>query len=282
MIGQTLVVETSNHLQTVAVVDVYLHEPDGSSGRITLADAGGVAKAEELVTLAGQIRELEHRINGWESSKDVRADDLAARRADLEKLRAEKRAKEASAGPPPKGSFFKYQLVEVRQDLGTEQSVDDSILGYYKRVNDHNKVAFKDKLPLPPEDGKAGYLGVEACTSCHEQERKVWDGTPHAHAYASLEKKFVEFNLDCVSCHVTGYDKPGGSTVTAVKGFENVQCENCHGPGSLHAKTPDKKGLIIGKPDPRSCVSECHHPPHVEGFDPVAKMSLVLGPGHGR
>ena len=67
-----------------------------------------------------------------------------------------------------------------------------------------------------------------------------------------------------------------------MKGFESVQCEVCHGPGSLHAKTPEKKGLIKVQPEPRSCVAECHHPPHVEGFDPVAKMPLVLGPGHGR
>ena len=40
----------------------------------------------------------------------------------------------------------------------------------------------------------------------------MWDGTPHAHAYATLEKGFKEFNLDCVSCHVTGYGKPGGSS----------------------------------------------------------------------
>ncbi|NUO47813.1 MAG: hypothetical protein HOV80_03035, partial [Polyangiaceae bacterium] len=109
----------------------------------------------------------------------------------------------------------------------------------------------------------------------------VWNKTAHAHAYATLEKQFVEFNLDCVGCHVTGYEKPGGSTVTAVEKLKDVGCETCHGPGSLHANDPKKKGLIVTKPDPKSCVSECHHPPHVEGFDPVAKMQLVLGPGHG-
>jgi hypothetical protein len=48
-----------------------------------------------------------------------------------------------------------------------------------------------------------------------------------------------------------------------------------------HAKDPGKKGLIILKSDPQSCVSQCHHPPHTEGFDPVAEMKNILGPGHG-
>jgi hypothetical protein len=83
-----------------------------------------------------------------------------------------------------------------------------------------------------------------------------------------------------VSCHVTGYDRPGGSTVTHVDRLENVQCEVCHGPGSKHAANPAGPGLIVAKPDPGTCLS-CHHPPHVEQFDVVAKMQEILGPGHG-
>ena len=101
-------------------------------------------------------------------------------------------------------------------------------------------------------------------------------------AYATLQKGFKEFNLDCVSCHVTGYGKPGGSTVTHNATLQNVQCEECHGPGSLHVKSPKKKDLIVAKPTPESCVSACHHPPHVENFDAAAKMKLILGPGHGQ
>ncbi len=84
-----------------------------------------------------------------------------------------------------------------------------------------------------------------------------------------------------MSCHVTGYGKPGGSTVTFNEKLQNVQCEECHGPGSLHVKDPKNKALLITSPKPENCVSACHHPPHVEGFDAVAKMKMILGPGHG-
>lgn len=282
MVGDTIVVETSNHLQTVATLDLFLREPDGSTGRVKLADGGGVARAEQLLALSRQIRDLETRINGWENDKNVKKADLEARRADLRRAQQEKTELEAKSTPPPTGSYFEYTLVEVRETLGEERGVGDDILSYYRRVNLHNKEAFKDRKPEPAAEGQASYIGVEQCTTCHAEERAVWDKTDHAKAYPTLEKKFVEFNLDCVGCHVTGYDQPGGSTVTHMADLKNVQCETCHGPGSLHAKEPDKKGLVALQPDPKSCVTACHHSPHVENFDPVAKMPLILGPGHGR
>ncbi|WP_104987800.1 multiheme c-type cytochrome [Sorangium cellulosum] len=279
LIGSTLVVETPNHLQAVAVVDLFVR--GGEGGKLVFADAGGVAKAEELISLSARIRELEIRINSWEGDKTVAAKDVADRKADLEKLRAEKAKIEAEEAKVT-GSFFRYSAVEVREKLGADKDVAGQLMAYYKRVNAHNKEAFADRVPAPPAKGEAGYIGIDACTNCHDEERKVFDATAHAHAYATLQEDFKEYNLDCVSCHVTGYGKPGGSTVTHNAALQNVQCEECHGPGSLHAKDPEKKGLITLAPPPESCVSQCHHPPHVEGFDPVAKMQLVLGPGHGK
>jgi hypothetical protein len=279
LVGSTLVVETANHLQTVGVIDLFVRA--GKSGdKLAFADAGGVAKAEELLSLSGRIRDLETRINGWEGDKSIKPEDVAARKADLEKLRVEKAQLEARE-PPTAGSFFRYSSVEVRDKLGSDKAVADRMLGYYKRVNEHNKEAFADRKPPPAPAGQAAYVGIDRCTECHDEERKVWDGTGHGRAYATLQKGFKEYNLDCVSCHVTGYGRPGGSTVTFNKELQNVQCEECHGPGSLHAKAPEKKGLITVKPAPESCVSACHHPPHVEGFDAAAKMKLILGPGHG-
>lgn len=275
--GATLVVETANHLQTVGVVDLFVR--DSGPGPLVFADAGGVARADELLGVASRIHDLEVRINGWAGDPTVKAADLAARKADLDKLRAEKAKLEAQR-IDVKGSFFRYSMVEVRDKMGAEEAVGAAMLGYYKRVNDHNKAAYADRRPPTPEKGQASYIGVEACTDCHDDARKVWDKTPHAGAYATLQKGFKEYNLDCVSCHVTGYDKPGGSTVTYNDKLRDVQCETCHGPGSLHAKDPKAKGLIIVSPPASTCAG-CHHPPHVEGFDPKEKMKLILGPGHG-
>ena len=180
-----------------------------------------------------------------------------------------------------KGSYFRYTMVEVRDKLGSEKAVHGEMAAYYKRVNEHNKVAFADRKPPPPEPGQAAYIGVDACTDCHDDARKVWDKTSHATAYPTLQKDFKEYNLDCVSCHVTGYDKPGGSTVTFNAKLQNVQCETCHGPGSLHVKDPKNKALIVGSPKTELCAG-CHHPPHVESFSAKEKVKLILGPGHGQ
>lgn len=278
LIGDTLVVETANHAQTVAVVDVFVR---GDEAALSLADAGGVAKAEKVADLSRRIRELQARINSWEKGGKVEAADIAARKADLEKLRAERTSLEKE-GEPPKGSFFRYRIEEVREALGEDAEVEERMVAYYKLVNAHNKKAFADLKPPAPAEGQAAFVGVEECTTCHAEAREVWDKTAHAHAYETLVKDFKEYNLECVGCHVTGYGKPGGSTVTHNDELKDVQCEDCHGPGSLHVNDPDNPALIQLKPDPKSCVSRCHHPPHVEGFDPVAKMDLILGPGHGK
>lgn len=277
--GNTLVVETANHLQTVGVIDLFVVQHKAGT-QLTFGDAGGVSKAEAVLGLSGRIRDLEARINSWANDRSVKAEDVAARKADLEKLRAEKARLEAER-TPVEGSYFHVTSVEVREGLGSDKAVKDGLVSYYKRVNDFNKDAFKDRKPEPAEAGQASYIGVERCTECHDDARKVWDKTAHATAYPTLQKDFKEFNLDCVSCHVTGYGKPGGSTVTFNEKLQNVQCEECHGPGSLHAKEPKNKALLIASPKPESCVSGCHHPPHVEGFDAKAKMKMILGPGHG-
>jgi hypothetical protein len=153
---------------------------------------------------------------------------------------------------------------------------------YYQRVNAHNREAFKDRSPPPAPAGTAYYLGSATCAHCHEDADVFWRKTEHAGAYATLQTQFKEFNLDCVSCHVTGYNRPGGSTVTHVSKLENVQCESCHGPGSLHVENPgSSNGLIRRVPEPSTCRS-CHHAPHVaDDWSYEQAWPHIVGEGHG-
>lgn len=278
-IGNVLVIETGNHLQTVGVLDLFVRDAP-KEGPVEFADASGIDRIRKREELSRRIDELRTKIAAWESDKSVDPKDVAARKADMTKLEAERDALE-KAPPPASGSFYRYAMREIRQKLGADETVKAQMLAYYKKVNEENKEAFKDLVPPPPPKGQPRYVGVEACESCHEEPKKVWDGTAHAHAYATLTKEFKEYNLDCVSCHVTGYDKPGGSTVTHVSDLKNVQCEVCHGPGELHAKAPEKVHTPIPKPSAELCLA-CHHPPHVHTFDAKAKMAEILGPGHGK
>ncbi|MBX3221159.1 MAG: hypothetical protein KF795_11615 [Labilithrix sp.] len=279
-IGDVLVVETANHLQTVGVLDLYVRADAPKAGLVKLADGTGIERMQKREELTGRIDELRKKIATWETDKAIDARDVAARKADVAKLEAERDALD-KAPAPATGSFYRYVMREIRDGLGADDAVKSQMGAFYKKVNDANKLAFKDKKPVAVAKGEASYVGIEACSNCHEDAKKVWDGTGHAHAYATLEKQFKEANLDCVGCHVTGYDKPGGSTVTHVSDLKDVQCEVCHGPGSLHAAKPERVKIPIAKPSPESCVA-CHHPPHVHTFDAKAKMADILGPGHGR
>jgi hypothetical protein len=278
-VGEVLVVETANHLQTVAVLDLHLRDaPKG--GLLKIADGTGIERIRKREELSRRVDELRVKIAVWENDGTVAKADIEARKKDLAKLEAEREAL-GNAPPPAQGSFYRYEMRDVREKLGSEETVRAQMLAYYKKVNEHNKVELADRKPRPPVKGEAGYVGVDVCSDCHEEAREVWDKTDHAHAYATLEKGFKEFNLDCVSCHVTGYDRPGGSTVTHNADLKNVQCEVCHGPGQLHAAKPDDVKIPVAKPGPDMCLS-CHHPPHVHTFDARAKMNAILGPGHGR
>ena len=278
-VGDVLVVQAANHLQSVAVLDLYVREPVTPGAIVKFADGTGLELSEKRDELRTRIDDLHVKIAAWERDPSVAPADLAARKRELENLEGQRDSLDHKP-PPARGSFFRYTLQEIRVSLGTDAAIEGDMAAYYKAVDEHNRVAFAGRLPPAHTPEQPIYVGVDACTSCHAPARAVWDATPHAHAYSTLSSQYKEFNLECVSCHVTGYERPGGSTVTHVDKLQNVQCEVCHGPGSKHAISPLDPSLIVAKPQPGVCL-ECHHPPHVEGFDPAVKMREILGPGHG-
>jgi hypothetical protein len=270
LVGKTLVVETPNHLQTLGVVDLYVR---GQS--LEFADGSGLETTERKLEIGRRLREIQTRLEQGGDAKD-----LATLKKDKQALENEL-AELPEARPPVQGSYFRFQSVEVKEKLGSDQAVASHIDAYYKRVNEHNREAFKDLLPVPAGESEPSFAGLEACSSCHQAERKFWDTTAHAGAYATLSTQHKEFNLDCVGCHVTGYSKPGGSTVTHVDKLKDVQCEVCHGPGSKHVASPQDKAYYK-KPSESACATECHHPPHVHpGWSTEAAWSKIIGPGHG-
>ena len=277
-VGNVLIVQAANHLQSVAVLDITLGEPVEAGVIVELSDATGIELASARASVERRRDDLRTKIAVWERDPSVLRRDLEARRRDLAQLDAEA-ARLAVARAPTTGSFYRYAVEEVRDSLGTEPAADRELLAYYKAVNEHNRAAFANRTPAPSRPNEAGYVGGEACATCHSEARGVWARTAHASAYATLEKGFKEFNLECVGCHVTGYGKPGGSTVTHVDNLRNVQCESCHGPGSKHVLAPQASN-IVASPAPATCI-DCHRPPHVENFDAALRMADILGPGHG-
>lgn len=99
----------------------------------------------------------------------------------------------------------------------------------------------------------AEYVGNSQCKICHNTKEMgeiwtVWSNQKHSKAYDRLaspeaiavgQKKGLakppQESPECLKCHVTAYDAsktPPVPVKIAMK--DGVQCETCHGPGSLH------------------------------------------------
>jgi 2',3'-cyclic-nucleotide 2'-phosphodiesterase (5'-nucleotidase family) len=278
LVGETLVVQAPNHLQALAYVDLFVLSDDFS-----FQDGVGIADRERRASLQGRIKDIEARIRSGAASSGQASSATPALQKELERTRSDLADIERRSASPPKteGSVFRYGEVPVRESAGTEAKVAARMTQYYRKVNDYNRVALADRKPQPAPEGSSHYVGEVMCRTCHEQADQFWRSTQHAGAYATLSRQFKEFNLDCVSCHVTGYERPGGSTVTHVENLQNVQCESCHGPGSRHAESVGNTRLITLKPAESVCRG-CHHTPHVaDDWDAALAWTKITGPGHG-
>src|SRR3990172_3494458 len=104
------------------------------------------------------------------------------------------------------------------------------------------------------------YVGVAKCKVCHVRQHKVWGESEHAKAFEILKPE-EQKDPKCLTCHVTGYQ-----TLREFKSeLAGVQCEACHGPGSVYIKIhtkKDKEGArkagLVTRPDPESCKT-CHN-----------------------
>ena len=123
---------------------------------------------------------------------------------------------------------------------------------------------------------KPQYVGVDKCKMCHKAEYDSWLTLKHAKAYDALKPEEKKKD-SCAVCHVTGF----GVADSLLLG---VQCEACHGPGSLYkaitVMNPTKykanraaqhklaleAGLVV--PDKDTCA-KCHNAksPTFKGFD---------------
>ena len=77
-----------------------------------------------------------------------------------------------------------------------------------------------------------------------------------------------EASFDCGRCHTTGYSATGGvhggsggvrelTTIVGEWAFDGVQCEACHGPGSIHADDPRDANINVDI-DPADSCERCH------------------------
>jgi hypothetical protein len=277
-IGRAFLLTAPNQGKHLGVLDLYVRG-DGH-----FQDASDTTVVAGRTRLDARITDLRDRLAQW--AHDPAADRAAVesqrrRLAGLERQRAEL----AAPTLPTQGRFFRERAIEISPDVAKLPAVEARIAAYFRAVNEHNRVEYATLRAPAAARGAAHYVGIEACRDCHEEAYAVWAGTPHSHAYRTLEEISKNFNLSCVGCHVTGYRQPGGSEVVQNEGLRDVQCESCHGPGSAHVTArpgPTRRATITLRVPGEFCATQCHTPEHSDHFNYDQYLPRILGPGHGR
>ena len=208
------------------------------------------------------------------------AKDDAARKADLTERLAEL---EAKAKEKPAGSWFTLEQVRIRKQLACDAEVVAAKRAFDQKAGEAAVAAVKAKGPPPsPKKGEPGYVGMEECSMCHQAQVDFWKTTVHAKAWPTLVDLGKDKSLDCVYCHVTGWEQPGGSNLAFNESLRDVQCETCHGPGSLHVAANGKEKVKSVRREPQVDICmRCHQPEHSDTFDFEPYLRDVTGKGHG-
>ncbi|MBK9030370.1 MAG: hypothetical protein IPL61_03365 [Myxococcales bacterium] len=281
LIGTTVLLVPANRGQVVSRLELTLRPGGGP-----LIDAVGPAAA------ADRQRELGDRIALLDAELARFADDPTADPAFVEARRHERAdlaATQAALATDPRripaaGSYFELAQLRIGKALACDGDVVAAKQEYTRAAGVANVAAAKAAPPPPPPPpGTATYVGSEACADCHAEAVTFWKQTRHAQAWQTLVEVDKQFDFDCINCHVTGWGKPTGATMAVNEGLRDVQCETCHGPGSIHvdADDEDAKKTIALAPAPDLCATACHTPEHSDTFDRTAYLRDIIGPGHG-
>ncbi|MDP2999800.1 MAG: multiheme c-type cytochrome [Bryobacterales bacterium] len=136
----------------------------------------------------------------------------------------------------------------------------------------------------------ATYVGIQRCAACHSgavgsDKVTPWSKTKHANIFKDGMNGVASdhYGANCLRCHTVGYDADpsalnGGfddvatqlkwvfptvqkagtyeALPDALKNVGNIQCENCHGPGSQHAMTGSR--ILISVSLGSGVCAQCH------------------------
>jgi Cytochrome c554 and c-prime len=210
-----------------------------------------------------------------------------------------------------RGKPLEYRLEDIVEELelpdektnAAREIMKEYVWGVYR--NNYLKEVPKIAHPMQLEDDfkDAVFVGTAKCMQCHVQAHAVWAASNHSRAWENLVKngrpiaevtqkgapsKFIgrQYDPECASCHVTGFGYKGGfEDEVKTPYLLGNGCENCHGPGSLHAGQPGnplfRKPMVLSMEDKdkvgQTCM-KCHDLDNDPHFD-IAKWDKIK---HGR
>jgi hypothetical protein len=168
--------------------------------------------------------------------------------------------------PPLAPGTFRHRVYALGDRLQKDAGMQQVIVAYKGEVAALMRRAPVTRARIPTKGPR--YLGQASCKDCHGEIYAYVQTLPHAKAYATLERKKSTYDLECIGCHVTGWQAPGGfDQPGAVGNLKDVQCEVCHGPGSEHVRTEGEgEAGRLRAEVPMSLCETCHTPEHSTRF----------------
>lgn len=165
------------------------------------------------------------------------------------------------------GFLFRHGFVQLLVEMPDHPVVGPLVTRTLKELSELQERQAAEALASADPDCGREYVGLAACRTCHPARHRAWLETRHAKAYQTLADRKREFDPECVVCHAVAFECEGDVIDwKALEGFTNVQCEACHGPGSLHVQSEGGEKLLTGRGLLVACA-RCHTPERSTDLD---------------
>ena len=228
----------------------------------------------------GEIKRQKHRLKSQLKMKELMATRMPSPflKKGIDDLKKKIQALDLPQDQPSSKSL-RYRLLPIKEERQGHPLIQHEIQQYQASLKSLNLKLAGQVKPLPP--GGNGYAGIKECELCHPSAVEFWKETKHSHAWETLVKADKTFDVECVGCHVAGWQKPGGSALGHTDRLKDVQCEACHGPSAKHAEVGGGEAYTRLKV-PEAVCTECHNEHHSPKFNYESYLKKVIGPGHGK
>jgi len=164
--------------------------------------------------------------------------------------------------------FVRMLGPDVREEPATLARVKASEDAYNARMRAEMMAAQSaESADADPVDH---FVGGDVCARCHTREDAQWRTTAHSLAWETLVRERKDATPECIPCHSVGHGAPGGfQNATRTPHLVNVQCENCHGMGTLH-----REGWAAAVEEP--VCRTCHNEERDPEFDYAERLPRVM------
>ena len=183
---------------------------------------------------------------------------------------------------------FECRFIALKKNMANDYEIEDIL----KRLNQQIRQLHKRK-PAPgnhssatakKQPAKTNLAGSTACEQCHAKQFSFWKQTSHSKAYDTLLKAEKNFNLDCLSCHVTqdlysgkvNIELPDKTILGLPSSLLAVGCETCHRPGKKHISNPQLFQMAT-QVKQEICLT-CHTDDHDDNFIYETKLRKISCP----